>query len=164
MFPKTEDSPAGGSQTAIYKTVSFHIGFDFIQPKLTIAFYFLALLSPLVSMPKMTVAEDRNPLRHKCKVRSAQNWWVFLWFEICRFKCLPQDSFNLRSGAPDSGHIETDLSFSSWTSTFLFRQTLHFLWWEFPESDFTRRDLKSVCVQFFSLRTLSPKTRPHSSA
>jgi hypothetical protein len=63
-FPNSDNSPIQISEHPIYLSTAPHVGSNLCHPILTICapFQLPSSLSPVLSMPKITVAENRNAL------------------------------------------------------------------------------------------------------
>src|SRR5437867_941868 len=60
VFPKPENHPSCFAQLPVDFSVSGDVAFDLSNPETSASLYFLQLLFPFVSVPKMTVAKHRN--------------------------------------------------------------------------------------------------------
>lgn len=73
MSPKSQNGPTLFLQSCRYLNIPLHIAFDFGNPKITIAFYIVLRLLPVISVPKISVTEYRDFPSKKCNIWFSEN-------------------------------------------------------------------------------------------
>lgn len=73
MSPKSQNGPTLFLQSCCHLNVPLHVAFDFGNPKITVAFYFVLCLLPIISMPKIPITEYCDFPSKKCNIRFSEN-------------------------------------------------------------------------------------------
>jgi hypothetical protein len=78
VLPEANDRPPQFPQRTIDKAVSQDVLLYLSKPKFLVPFDFMLLFRPLVTVPEVAVAENRDTPRRKNKIRSPQHCSLLL--------------------------------------------------------------------------------------